>query len=217
MRDPRLHAGREQEAEPGLGERAGGQRGRDVDLRAERLEHVGRARRRRDRAVAVLRDRQASRRAHERRGRRDIERARAITAGAARVCDERGRARERHRGVAQRRRCARDLLDRLALHPQRHEEAGEQRGLDGPGDDRTEQAVRLRAREVLAVGQAFEERVHHSSSRLASSWSPLGVRMLSGWNCTAYWRAAASLTAIDIPSSAACTVKRFGTSRTQSE
>ena len=48
--------------------------GREVDPRAERLEHVGGAALRRGGAVAVLRDRAAGPGGHERRRRRDVER-----------------------------------------------------------------------------------------------------------------------------------------------
>ena len=63
----------------------------------ERLEHVGAAALARHRSIAVLGDAHAAGGDHERGGGRDVERARAVAAGAARVEHVAGAARQRHR------------------------------------------------------------------------------------------------------------------------
>ncbi len=75
----------EQEAEAELVDRALDPLRRELELEAERLEHVGRAGGRRDRAVAVLRHPGAGRRGEERGRGRDVERPRAVAARARRV------------------------------------------------------------------------------------------------------------------------------------
>ena len=82
--------------------------------------HVVRARLRRLRAVAVLGDRHARARDHERGDRRDVDRPRAVAAGAAGVDHRLGRrtATARHARPHRARR-ADHLVDRLALHAQR--------------------------------------------------------------------------------------------------
>ena len=85
MLHPRVIGGREQEAEAGLVEQSARVFGGDVDLRAERFEHVGRAAARADAAVAVLGDRQPAGRGDERRRGRDVDQARAVAAGPAAI------------------------------------------------------------------------------------------------------------------------------------
>ena len=77
--------GGEEEAEPELVDRALDPLGRLLEVEAERLEDVGRARRRRHRAVAVLRHAGSRGRRHERRRRRDVEGAGAVAARPRRV------------------------------------------------------------------------------------------------------------------------------------
>ena len=76
---------REQEAEAELVDRLLDPLGRHRQLEAERLEHVGGARRRRRGAVAVLRHAGARGGRDERGGGRDVPRVRAVAAGAGRV------------------------------------------------------------------------------------------------------------------------------------
>ena len=73
---------REHEADAGLGDALRDLLGRQHDVGAERLEHVGAARLRRHRAVAVLGDARAGRRGDEHRRGRDVERVRRVAAGA---------------------------------------------------------------------------------------------------------------------------------------
>ena len=84
-----LHRGmvrrREHEAEAELVDRLRDPLGGEVELEAERLEHVGAAGQRGDRAVAVLRDACAGCRGDERGRGRDVERLAAVAAGAGGV------------------------------------------------------------------------------------------------------------------------------------
>ncbi len=78
-------SGAKRKAMPTVSSRRAGHLRLDLDLDAERGQHVGAARARRDRAVAVLGDRHAARRRDERRRGRDVEGAPAVAAGAAGV------------------------------------------------------------------------------------------------------------------------------------
>ena len=95
-----------------------------VDADAERIEDVGRARLRRDRAVAVLGDRHAEGCDHERRGRRDVERPGAVAAGAHDVDRPDGRLHADH-ALAHRRGEASELVHGLAAHPEAHQQRRE--------------------------------------------------------------------------------------------
>ena len=81
-----LHRGvvrwREHEADAGFLDAAADLFGLDVDLDPERCQHVGRARARGQRAVAVLGDRDAGAGDDERGAGRHVDRARAVAAGA---------------------------------------------------------------------------------------------------------------------------------------
>ena len=89
--------------------------GREVDRHAERLEHVGRARARRGRAVTVLGDGAAAGGRDEGRRRGDVERARAVAAGAGGVDQVVARGRHGDDVRAHRARRADQLVDGLAL------------------------------------------------------------------------------------------------------
>ena len=81
----RVHRGREHEHDPRAVEHVAHPLHRNVDRDAERLEDVGAAGARRERAVAVLRDPHAGARGEQRRRGRDVERGHRAAAGAARV------------------------------------------------------------------------------------------------------------------------------------
>ena len=93
----------------------------------ELLEDVGRAAGRARGAVAVLRDRCSRRRGDERRGGRDVERARAVAARADDVDDRRPRRDDRDEVLAHRLREAGDLVDGLALGAKAHQQRADLR------------------------------------------------------------------------------------------
>ena len=95
---------------------------RELDLDAERTQHVRRARARGERAVAVLGDRNAGARHDEGRAGRDVVGARRIAAGADHVDRVGGRGDAQHL-LAHGGDRAGDFLDGLAAHAQRHQEA----------------------------------------------------------------------------------------------
>ena len=96
-----------------------------VDPDAERVEHIGRARSRRHRAVAMLGHGDPRGRDHECRGRRDVERPAVVAAGPAGV-DGAVRRRDRHDPLAHRGREPGELVDGLAAHPQGDEKRGQE-------------------------------------------------------------------------------------------
>ena len=81
----RMHQRREHEDDARFRERARHDLDRRLDRDAERLEHVGAAALRRERAVAVLGDAHARARDEQRRGGRDVEGVDRSAAGAAGV------------------------------------------------------------------------------------------------------------------------------------
>ena len=128
------------------------------DVDAERLVHVGAAALARDRPVAVLRHAQSGSRGHECRGGRDIERAGAIAAGAARVEDIVERPRQLHRIGAHRPRQADDLGRTLALHREADQQRGDLRRRRLAAHDRAHRLGGLIDRQVLAPHQFFQQR-----------------------------------------------------------
>ncbi len=118
---------------------------------AERVEDVRRAGPRRDGPVAVLGDGNAGGRDDERRGRRDVERARPVAARPDDVHRPGGRV-DAHHALAHRDREAGQLVHGLAAHPERHEE---RRKLGG-----RRLAVHHRAHRAVGLGRgrAFPRR-----------------------------------------------------------
>jgi hypothetical protein len=106
-------------------------RRRKHDVGAERFEHVGRARLRRDAAVAVLGYRGAGRGGDEHGGGGNVEGMRAVAAGADDV-DEVGVVRRVHLGrqLAHHHRRGRDLADGFLLHAQAGEDGGDHQRRD---------------------------------------------------------------------------------------
>jgi hypothetical protein len=97
---------------------------REIDAHAERFQYVGAADRTRHRPIAVLGNGQPRSRGDEGGGGRDVERVAHVAAGAAGIDDV---ALCRHaRGIAPHRaRRAGDLLDPLALHPERDQQGAD--------------------------------------------------------------------------------------------
>ena len=176
---------REEERDTGLAQRALDRRRRRRHVDAERLEDVRRSTLARDRSVPMLRHRHAARRNHNRRGRRDIEGARAIAAGAARIEHVVDRRAQLHRVLAHRACEADDFRRPLAFH----DESGQQRAQRGrvrpPFHDFAHRRGRLVFGEVLVAHDLFEQPGEHQSSRkFRRMRRPSSVRTDSGWNCT---------------------------------
>ena len=123
---------RETEAHPGDVDAPSHAGGIESDVDAERLEHVGAATPAGGRPVAVLRHRDPGPSRHQRGRGRDVERARAVAAGAAGV-DASRRQVEWRRMRPHRFDKPRHLLHRLAPGPERDQETGNLRrgGLTG--------------------------------------------------------------------------------------
>ena len=120
----RVVSGCEHEADACLGDAAADLLGRQVDLDAECHQHVGRARRRGQRAVAMLGDRHAGGGDDEGRGGRNVDAVRIVAAGTDDV-DGAGRRHDAQHLVAHGGDGAGNLVDRLAAHAQRHQEAAD--------------------------------------------------------------------------------------------
>ena len=131
--------------------------GRDVDLDAERRQHVGRARARRQRAIAVLGDGHAGAGDDEGGAGRDVDRAGAVAAGADHVDGVGGSLDAQHLG-AHRRHRAGDLVDGFAAHPQRHQQSAHLRGRGLAGHHAVEGGCRLVARQRRAGGDFSDDR-----------------------------------------------------------
>ena len=178
---------REQEAEAELVDRAFDSGRRQLEPEAERLEHVRGAGGRRDRAVAVLGDSSPGRRRDEGRGRRDVDRARAVAARAGGVDQVVPLGLNREHVRAHRLGAARDLVGGLALQPQRDEEAADLRRRSPRRHDLVHHLARLCPREVVAVEQPGERLLHRHralSRKFFASSGPTGVSTDSGWNWT---------------------------------
>jgi hypothetical protein len=113
---------REEEAEAELVDGIGDARGLLLECEAERLEHVRGAACGRDRAVAVFRDGGAGCGCNERGRGRDVDRLRAVAAGACRVDQVVAPRLHREHVCAHRLRAAGDLVRRLALRAERDQE-----------------------------------------------------------------------------------------------
>ena len=134
----------EEEAEPERVDRLLDPRRWELELEAERLEHVGRAGGRRDRPVAVLRHPGTGRRGEQRGRGRDVERPRPVAACARRV-DEVCALRVHGENVASHRLgTAGDLVRRLALDPHGDEEGADLRGRGVAAHDLVHDGARLR-------------------------------------------------------------------------
>ena len=138
--------------------------GVEIDLDAERAEHVGRAGLRRQRAVAVLGDRHAGARDDEGRAGRDVEGAGGIAAGADHVDRVRRRRHAQHLGAHGGDRAG-DLVDGLAAHAQRHQQAAHLRGRRFARHHAVEGGGRLLARQRGAGRDLGDERLE-----IVGSW-----------------------------------------------
>ena len=134
---------REHESEPERVDRLGDPLGRLLEVEPERLEHVRGAGDGAHRAVTVLRDRRACRGGDDRRGRGDVERARAVAARPHDVDDVRPRRVHGQHVGAHRLGTAGDLVGALPLRAQRHEEAADLRRRRLPGHDLAHHLARL--------------------------------------------------------------------------
>jgi hypothetical protein len=137
--------GREHETDARFADAARDLVRRQIDPDAECGQHIGRARARGQRTIAMLGDRNAGAGDDKRGARRDIERARSVAAGADDIDGIGRRAHAQHFRAHGRDRAG-DLLDRLAAHAQRHEEAAHLRGSSFARHHLLEGAGRLLAR-----------------------------------------------------------------------
>ena len=144
---------REEEAEPELVDRALDPLRRQLEPEADSLEHVRRSGLRGGRAVAVLRDGRTRGRCDEGGRRRDVVRVGAVAAGADDVHEVGARRADTEDVLAHRLGAAGDLVRRLALGPQRDEEAGDLGLRRLARHDLGHRPARLVAREVVAVEQ----------------------------------------------------------------
>ncbi len=139
-------ARRHQEADAGLPQAAPHDRHVGVDIDAERGQHVGRARFRREIAVAVLGHRHAAAGDDERGRGRDVEGAGARRRRCRR-CRSRPAARRSSSAFARMVRAAPVISStRLAAHPQRHQEAAHLRRRGVAAHDDVERSSRPRSR-----------------------------------------------------------------------
>ena len=145
MAHRRMMRRREHEADAGFADAVADRFGRDVDLDAERGEHVGGAGLRGKAAIAMLGDRHAGAGDHEGRRRRDVDAVRAVAAGADDVDGAFGRFDPQHL-LAHGGDRAGDLVDRLAAHAQRHQERADLAGRRFAGHDRCRTPSALRRR-----------------------------------------------------------------------
>ncbi len=178
----RVVGGCEEEAEAELVDRARDPVGLLLEPKAERLEHVGRAGRRRYGPVAVLRDPGSRRRGDERSRSGDIECARAVAAGAGSV-DEVFALRPYGEHVgAHGLGAAGNLVRGLALEAEGDEEAADLGGGRLPGHDRVHDLTGFVAREVVAVEDSGERSLDHRrpSRKFLARSGPDGVSTDSG-------------------------------------
>src|SRR5262249_663241 len=154
-----------------------------------------------DRAVAVLRDAGSRCSGDECRRSRDVERLAAVAAGARGVDEVVALRLHRQHVRAHRLGAAGDLVGRLALQPQRDEEAADLRRRGLARHDRVHDLARPVAAEVAALQQLAERVLDHERKFLARSL-PTGVRTDSGWNCTPSIGSSRWRTAITSPSAA---------------
>ena len=198
----RMEGGREEERDAGLLQAALDHRRRGADVDAKRLEEIGAAASAGHRPVAVFRDPDAAGRDDKRRDGRDVERVRAVAAGATRIEDVRELPRQARRPRAHGTRQPDDLGRTLTLHREADEQTRNLRALRAAFHDLFHRRGRFLDREVLSTLELFEERGEHQISRkLRRSLRPSFVRTDSGWNCTpwmGYWRC---LTPMTTPSS----------------
>ncbi len=190
-----------------------------LEAEAELLEHVRRAGRRRDGAIAVLRDAGPGRRRHDRGRRRDVERAGAVAAGAGGV-DQVVALRPHGQDVLPHRLgAAGDLVGRLALEAERDEEAADLGLRRLAAHDLAHHLAAARPPELLPVQEVGERLLDHRRSRkFRPSRGPSGVSTDSGWNCTPSIGRARCRTPITSPSGVrAVTSRSSGTRSAASE
>ena len=209
----------EQEAEAELVDRPCDPLRRQLELEAERLEHVRRSGRRRDCPVAVLRDARARGRRNQRRRRRDVESPSPVSTGSGGVHEVLPLRVDGENVGAHRVRTAGDLVCGLALRPQRHDEACDLRVRRLAAHDRPHRLARFVAGEVVPVEHAVEACLDHRSRKFSSRSRPTGsVSTDSGWNWTPSTGSSRWRTPITSPSSlVADTVRQSGTRVAASE
>ena len=135
-----------------------------LEREPERLEHVRGPRDRADRTVPVLRDGGAGRGGDDRSGRRDVERARAVSPRADDVDDVLARGPNGKDVGAHRLGAPGDLVGRLALRPQSDEKAADLGGRRLAAHDLAHDLARLVPREVVPVEERLDRGLDHAWS-----------------------------------------------------
>ena len=154
--EARMEGGCEREGDAGTRQRLGDLLRRQGQVDAERAQDVGGTRRRARRPVAVLDDRDTGCRRHDCGHGGDVDGAEAIASGAHDV--ENGGVDGQWQsgledGVAE----ADDLIDRLALRPQRHQESAQLRRRGRARHDLSHRPGGLRDAEVAPVEKRRED------------------------------------------------------------
>ena len=135
-----------------------------LDVDAESRQDVGRPGLRGEGAVAVLGDGHAAAGKDEGRAGGDVDRASMIAAGADDVDRIRRRLHAQHVRAHHRNRAG-DLVDGLATHPERHQEAADLRGRRLAGHHRREGGLGFGAGQAVAIGDLGEERFQRGAHR----------------------------------------------------
>ena len=120
----------------------------------------------------------------ERRGRRDVDRARAVATGSRSVDEVVAFGPNGEHVAAHRLGAAGDLVRSLALRAQGDEEAPDLRGRRLAAHDLAHHLARLFAPEIVPVEQPLQCLLDHRLRKFRAIWLPSGVSTDSGWNCT---------------------------------
>ena len=155
--ESRVELRRERERDAGLAEHLGDALRFDVEIEAERREHIRRAGGRTRAAIAVLDHRDAGRRGDDRRDRGDVQHGAVGVASGADDVEHHGVDGQR-RGVREHRIPeADDLVDGLPLHAQSDQQTGQLRRRRLTFHHAAHRPVRLRDRQVVTVGEGAED------------------------------------------------------------
>ena len=129
----------------------------ELESEAERFEHIGGPARRRHGAVAVFRHRRAPGSGDERSGRGDVDRVRAVAAGAGGVDEIVPAWSHGEDVVAHRLRATRDLVGGLTFRAQRDQKSSDLRGRRVAAHDLVHHCSRFCASQLRTVEQLADD------------------------------------------------------------